>query len=417
MPVARKRLVALILALVVVLAIVLAAASSGLGDPSIPSDAVAVVDDAPNGTVTLEEFNAALPQAAARLQLPSVPKAGSPQYDQVKAAALSDLLLSRWVAGEAADRGIDITDTQIADELDKFKKTNFGGSEKKYQAFLKQSGYTEQDAADRMRLQLVGQEIQKQVLPQPPTVSDSEVSDYYDANIAQFQQPETRDFRLILNKDQAKVQQAADALAQDDSPTNWAKVAKQFSTDPTTKATGGLRQAVAQGQSEPALDEQVFQAPASQLVGPFEGQNGFYLIEVQKITPASTTPLNKQTQDAIRQQLVGLKQQEVASNFQTDFNDKWVTRTFCKSDYATERCENFTAPSAAIPGSAVVTSTRPVAPGHAAVFGPPQGLPQGPIVPAAPTPAGLPPGVSPGVIGPGGAPAPTGVPPAGSTGG
>ena len=33
------------------------------------------------------------------------------------------------------------------------------------------------------------------------------------------------------------------------------------------------------GQSEPALDQQIFSAPQGQLVGPFKGQAGYYLIE------------------------------------------------------------------------------------------------------------------------------------------
>jgi foldase protein PrsA len=402
-------LAALTLAAALVLTVVLFAATRGLGAPSIGSGDVAVVQDAPNGTVTSEEFTRGLEQAAARLQLQSVPNAGTPQYDQVSSAALSDLLLGRWVAGEAADRGITVSDTQVTDQLDQIKKSQFGG-EKGFQKFLTQAHYTEQDALDRVRLQLLSQEIQKQVLPQTPTVSQSEIDDYYQANISQFQQPETRDFRLILNKDESQAQAAADALAQDDSPTNWAKVAKQYSTDPTTKATGGLRQAVAKGQSEPALDEQLFSAPTGQLVGPFTGQNGFYVIEVQKITPASTTPLSKQVGDQISQQLVSLKQQEIASSFQTDFSDKWTSRTFCTSDVAMERCENFVPPSAAVPGGAPVVSTRPVAPGQTTVFGPTQGLPQGPIQPVPPTPAGLPTGV----IGPGGAPLPPGAAPPGA---
>ncbi len=404
-----KRLVALALAAALVLTVVLAAATRGLGAPSIPSGAVAVVQDAPNGTVTSEEFTRALDQAAPRLQLPSVPKPGTPQYDQVKTAAMSDLLLGRWVSGEADERGVTVSDTQVSDELAQLKKSQFGG-EKGFQQFLKQSHYTEQDALDRVRLQLLSQEIQKQVLPQTPTVSDSEVNDFYQANNSQFQQPETRDVRLILNPDQSKVQAAATALATDDSPTSWAKVAKQYSTDPTTKSTGGLRQAVAQNQSEPALDEQLFKAPTSQLVGPFKGQNGYYLIEVEKVTPASVTPLSKQVSDQIRQQLVSLKQQEVASTFQADFSDKWTTRTFCADADAIDRCENFVPPSTAVAGGAPVVSTRPVTPGDATVFGPPQGLPQGPIQPVTPTPAGLPTGVIPGGTLPPGAVPPTGAP-------
>ena len=403
-PVAFKRLVALVLAVFVVGAIVLAAATTGLGDPSIPSGDVAVVQDAPNGNVSQDDFNAALEQSAARLQLKGVPPTSSPQYAQVKSAATDDLLLSRWVAGEAADRGITVSDSEVQDKLNQIIKSQFHG-QKGFQQFLTTSRFTEQDAVNRVRLQLLSDEIQKAVLPtsQPP-VSDSDVQNFYQANIAQFQQPETRDFRLILNKDQAQVQAAADALAKDDSDASWATVAKQYSTDPTTKSTGGLRQSVSKGQSEPALDDQAFSAPLNQLVGPFKGQNGYYLIEVQKITPASTTPLDKQTSSQIKQQLASVEQQQIAQNFQTDFTDKWTSRTFCTSSFVNERCANFKPPETTCTQQLAdqqqcptpVVSTAPVSPGHATVFGPAQGVPQGPLQPPAAQPTGGPPGVLPG---------------------
>ena len=105
--------------------------------------------------------------------------------------------------------------------------------------------------------------------------------------MAQFEQPETRDVRQILNKDQAKVERAKALLERDDSPASWKKVAARFSTEKATKDSGGLREDVTAGQSEPALDEQVFSAAEGQLVGPFEGQSGSYLIQVGTITPAA----------------------------------------------------------------------------------------------------------------------------------
>lgn len=401
----RKRLIALILALFVVGAVILAAATSGLGDPSIPSGDVAYIQDTPNGDITEDEFNAGLEQAAAQAQLKSVPDPSSPQYAQVKAAAADDLVLSRWVAGEADERGITVSDSQVQDRLDQIIKSNFKGSQKQFQAFLTQSHFTQQDALNRVRLQLLSDEIQKEVLPtQQPPVSDADIKNFYEANLSQFEQPETRDFRLILNKDQSQVQAAADALAKDDSSTNWTKVAKKYSTDPTTKSTGGLRQGVSQGQSEPALDDQVFSAPTGQLVGPFKGQNGYYLIEVDKITPAKTTPLDKQTSSQISQQLSSIELQQQQQDFQADFTDKWTSRTFCTSSFATARCANFKPPATTCTQDLAdqnqcptpVVSTAPVSPGHATIFGPAQGLPQGPVQPASAQPTQLPGGVIPG---------------------
>jgi foldase protein PrsA len=414
----RKRLYAIVLGGALVLTVIGYAVFRGLGPPDVPSDDVAVVEDAPNGHITKQEFDRALVQAAARQGVKKVPAPGDQGYDTLRDLAMSDVILTRWVQGEADERGITVSDAVVSDQLNQIIKQQFQG-QAGFQKFLTQSHFTEEEARQKVALSALSQQIQDAVLPQNPAVSESDIEDFYDQNKQQFEQPETRDFRVISNPDQSKVEQAKSALEQDDSAASWDRVAKQFSVDSSTKNSGGLRKNVAKGQSEPALDTQVFSADQGTLVGPFKGQTNYFLIEVDKITPATTTPLDK-VHDQIKQQLASAAQQQIASAFQTDFIDKWTARTFCASDFTSDRCENFTPPADTCTGDdpgeqsqgplqcgAFVVSTRPVAPGSAGVIGATatQGLPQGPQQPAVPTPQGLPGSVP---LGPGGAPpAPT----------
>ncbi len=384
----------------------------GIGHPGVPSGAVAVVEDAPDGTVTQQNFDDAFKQAAARQGLPKPPAPSSPQYSTLRDSAMSDVLLARWVRGEAADRGITVSDTEIASQLQQIIKSQFGG-QKKFQQFLNQAGYTPAQARDQVELSLLTKQIQQQVIPQSASVPDSQISDYYEANKSQYSQPETRDVRQIVNKDQAKVEQAKAILAKDNSAKSWKQVAAKYSTDQATQATGGLRAGVTKGQSDPVVDQQIFSAAQGALIGPIKGQSGtYYLIEVDKVTPATTAPLSK-VSSQIKQQLDQGLQQQIASNFQTNFISKWTARTFCAKDYVMERCANFTPQDACNgddPGDsgnldksgcpAFVTSIAPVAPGSATVFpgGAAQGNPQGPLGPPAK------PSSATGVLGPSGAP-------------
>ena len=137
------------------------------------------------------------------------------------------------------------------------------------------------------------------------------------------------------------------------------------------------------GQSEPALDEQIFSAAEGELAGPFEGDSGFYVIRVEGIDEGTTTPLDE-AREQIRQTLIAGRQQQVATEFQEGFRDKWVSRTVCDEDLilapqidpatgqpsAPSPCSN--APPADAPpcvagatdteGCAPVPSTRPSAP-------------------------------------------------------
>ena len=418
-----KRLALIGFAVLLVALFVVVAAAEGLGEPSIPDDAIAVVEDAPDGTVTKEEFDRALVQTAARQGLKDVPPADDPQYQSLADAAESDLLLQRWVRGEAEEMGIDVTETQVEDELAQIKQQQFNGSEKQFQKFLDQSGFSEDEARDRIELQVISNEIQKRVLPEAPGVSEAEIQSYYEDNAVQFEQPETRDVRVVLTKTEQEANQAKSELGTAPQPNDWDAVAKKYSIDEATKSVGGLRQGVVQGQSEEALDQQIFSSPQGEVVGPFQTDAGWYVIDVEKVTPAATTSLADAT-DQIRQTLAAARQQELASAFQEDFQTKWVSRTFCADGYEIEQCSNAEpAPSACTEQvaeksgcDAAVASTKPIMPGTAGVFGAPAaaGLPQGPITQttSATVPAGLQQGI-PGATAPPGT-APPGTPPPGS---
>jgi parvulin-like peptidyl-prolyl isomerase len=447
---ATKRTVAI--GLGVALVLTFAAFATGLDNPDVPDDAVAVVDGVDDGTITREEFDGALKQVAASQGLQGgVPKEDDPQFDLFKEQALSDLILSRWIEGEASDRRITVSDREVEQRLAQIQQQNFG-SQKEFENFLDESGFTEEEALQRVKLTLLSERLQEGLVAGALAVAEEDIETVYDQQLSQFQQDESRDVRVIVNKSEEKVEQAKSELEEDDSPQSWERVAKEFSTDDATKDSGGLRENVVEGEGDPAFDEAVFGAEEGELVGPFETEQGFNLVQVVKVTPAETTPLEKASK-SIRQQLESAQQQAVLDAFEEDLTAKWSERTFCAADFAIERCENFegaatdsctlddpeertqAAPEQFAQGCPpFVTSRNPASPvelseGETAereeaqlqplqqpyllVPGSfPQGLPQRPFVPA-PAEGALPAGVPPGVLGPGGAP-PTGAPPTGA---
>jgi parvulin-like peptidyl-prolyl isomerase len=430
--------------------------ATGLGEPDVPDDAVAVVEDVDDGTITREEFDGALRQVAASQGLKGgVPKEDDPQFDLFKEQALSDLILSRWIQGEAADRGITVSDREVEQRLEQIKEQNFG-SEKEFQRFLDQSGFTPEEALDRVRLTLLGERIQEELVTGAEAVAQEDIETVYEQQTSQFQQAESRDVRVIVNKSEQEVEQAKAELEEDDSPENWERVAKEFSTDDATKDSGGLREGVVEGEGDEAFDEAVFGAEEGELVGPFETEDGFNLIQVVKVQPAETTPLSEASKQ-IEQQLQSAQGQAVLDAFEEDLTAKWSERTFCATDFVVENCENFEGAATdsctlddpsereAVPPEQLeqgcppaVASRNPATPQelteeetaqreelqlqplqqpYLLVPGSfPQGLPQRPFIPV-PTGGELPAGLPPGVLGPGAAPPgapPTGAPPTGA---
>jgi parvulin-like peptidyl-prolyl isomerase len=403
-----------------VIAVAAIAIFGDLGHDDVPDDAVAVVD---GNAISQADFDRALDQAAAQQGLPEAPPPDDPQYEALRDQALNSLLDTAWIEGEGDEQGIEVTDREVQQEFEQTKSQNFQ-TEQEYQEFLQQSGFTQEDIDERVRLQLISTKIQDEILADAEKVSDEDARTYYDANEEQFEQPESRNIRLVLNEDEAAAQRAFDQLSADNSPENWDRVAAELSTDPTTKDNGGVREGVTDGALPEPLNADVFEAEQGQVTGPVQASDGFYVFQVDAITPGGTIPFDE-ARPQIDQQLDGQLQQEAFNAFIGDYRDRWTERTVCSDDVLSERCENFTVeatpcdldeqeqqqaqlpeeqrqpPSCPAPVFAAAggAGPTPAAPGTIDLFVPAAGQPQHPHPPgeeSAAPPTGLPGGALPG---------------------
>jgi foldase protein PrsA len=317
------------------------AIAQGIGDPSIPSDAVAVVEDAPEGlgTVTREEFDRAFVQAAAEEQVTPVPKPGDAKYEELQTKALTTLLDAIWIQGQAEEMDFTVTPKEVADELKKLKDQAFK-TEKQYEEFLKESKYTQADVDERVKIQILSTKIQESVSADAPQPSNAEIENFYEAAKAnQYTTPESREIRVIKNKDKGKVEAAKAALEKDDSPESWEKVAKKFSTD-TTKSNGGLQAGITEGRLPEPLNAAVFAAGQGEIEGPLDEEGSFTVFEVMKITKEDVQELDE-VKPQISAQLAEQAQQQSFAAFVRGYNSRWQSRTFCAEDFVIERCANF----------------------------------------------------------------------------
>lgn len=396
-----KQVIAIVLGVALIAAVVIAAATGGISKADVPSGDVATVD---GHGISQADYDNALKQVAAAQSVTTLPKPGDPQYTALHDAAIGQVLDQQWIEGEAKDKGITVSDRQIADQLATTKQQNFK-TEAEYQAFIQKSGYTQADVNERIKLQLLSDALQKQISAKVPTVTQKEAEDFFIQNRAQFQQPESRDIRLILNKDPAQIDKAKASLESDSSDANWNKVAAQYSTDSASKDKGGVQTGVTPGVLQGDLDSAVFDAPLNQIEGPVTTPLGTYIFEVTQDSPASSQPFSAVSAQLI-QQLQSQKQQDVFSAFIADYRDKWSNVTICAKGYVTDRCDNFGGATTECPPAdvvakgdkaiedyvnttgcpAVVNSRAPITAGTAGALGVSGGSPQRPHPPGAAAP-------------------------------
>ena len=189
---------------------------------------------------------------------------------------------------------------------------------------------------DRLRTQLLAQKLTEKIQKSAAPVTDADVQDYYNKNKAQFALPERRDLEVILTKTEAQANEAKSAV---DGGMSWSAAAKKYSTDPASKATGGVLRGVAKGQQDRALDKAAFAADEGEIVGPVKGQFGWYLVRVTAITPPKQTPL-ADAKAQIKPLLTQQGQQEKMQTFATDFQKRWQGATTCRTGYIVPLCKN-----------------------------------------------------------------------------
>jgi foldase protein PrsA len=257
------------------------------------------------------------------------------EYEQLRNQVLQLLISFQWIQGEADAMEIKVTDAEVKKAFEEQKKQSFP-KDADYKKFLQQSGQSNEDIVQRVKLDLLSNKIRDKVVKGKDKVSDKQIEDFYNKNKARFAQPEKRDLRVVLTKTKANAEKAHAALKSGDS---WKAVTKKYSIDDTSKAAGGKLPAQAKGTLDKELDDAVFSAKKGELVGPVKTQYGYYVFTVSAITEASQQTL-AEAKETIKQTLQSQEQQKALDTFVKDFTKRWKDKTECSEGYKVQDCKN-----------------------------------------------------------------------------
>ncbi len=332
----------LILALAVVAIIPLVAIGCG----SLPKSAVAEV----NGKViTREDLDSKIADIKAQYgNQAGIPQQGTPEYTDFEKQVTEELVNEEVMWFEADKRGLDVSNADINKEVDQIKQS--AGGEQQFQQALNQQNMTLDHLKDNIRKGLLYQKLLAAVTKNQPAVTDAQAQNYYNQHKADqtFQKPETRKVREIVVANLATAQKVKSQL---NAGADFATLAKQYSTDTTTKNNGGdLGEIPSQQSGLPAAVEQAMdKLSAGQTSDPIKSTDGYHIIRVDQIIPPGVAPFS-QVESEIKSQLAQDNQQQA---FMT-----WLNKT--KKNYDIKYSDEFnpykTAPAT---GSSKPASTAP----------------------------------------------------------
>lgn len=232
-------------------------------------------------------------------------------YDALVAAGgqetLEQLINNELVRQAADEQGIEVTDAEIEKEMEAVRQ-NFE-SEEEFVSTLAMYGMTLEGMKNDMSTQV---KLRKMLEPQVK-ITDDDIQKYYDENLETLKTPEKVKASHILAATKAE----ADAiLVELKAGADFAAIAKEKSTDTSTKDNGGELEMFSKGDNEEVIDNAVFALEIGGLSGVVEATDGFHIYRLTE-RQAAITPTIAEKKEEIRETLTV----EQISTLSTD----WIT--------------------------------------------------------------------------------------------
>lgn len=219
--------------------------------------------------------------------------------DQLKKETWDELILQKIILQQAAKVGVEVTDK----ELDEATKTD------DYKKFVKDNNMDEQLFRQSLKTQYSYSKLKKNVTGNID-VSDTDIKNYYDSHLSEFQEEGGIQISHILV---ATEKEANDILAQLKAGADFATLAKKYSTC-GSKAQGGYLGLGNENQSwvKEFKDAALKLKPGEMTQAPVKSQFGYHIIKAGERKEASTRTL----QQARNEIVVNLQKQKEDKAFE-----------------------------------------------------------------------------------------------------
>ena len=205
-----------------------------------------------------------------------------------KTEGIEKLIEDKLILSKANEVGIQINEDTIDERL-KMIKSRYP-SEQEFIDSLILGGATVTDLRNKIRDQLKMKGIVELKVKSKISINPQEVTDFYNANLEKFYQPEGRDLDSIYlstRDDAAKAKQkAAKALALLEEGKPFEEIAKEYSETPSV----GI---VTKGQFLSSIEETVFKLDEGELSPIIEVDGGIFIFKIKSKVPMKLVSLEE----------------------------------------------------------------------------------------------------------------------------
>jgi parvulin-like peptidyl-prolyl isomerase len=261
----------------------------------------------------------------------TVPRAGTNAYQALRQKALGFLISAHWLIGEAAERGVGVSEGELQQRFDAKKHNLFPNGQSELEEFQKSSGQTAADLMLETQVELDSQRLHELIGRETPPVTQAQVASYYQGNRQRFRIPERREI-LITNR--KTIPEGIALKRESEAKHDFAGIAEVQLVEPNHYPNP--KHNIDAIEAAP-LEDAVFSAKPGVLTGPIRLRVDYQIFEVRRIIPARY-PTLAQVQGTIEQQLSSEQQQRTLAEFVRTWRTKWIASTSCQPGFVISKC-------------------------------------------------------------------------------
>lgn len=286
-----------------------AAQKSAVAPSTQPTDAEAgktieeIIARVNNEIITLSEFekarDAAQEDARQECQGRCTPEQLQTDIQDRQKNTLRDLIDQSLLVQRGKDMGVSV-EADVIKQLDQIRIQNKLDSMEALEKAVTSEGMNWEDFKNSIRNKVLTQKVIGSEVGSHITISDDEITKYYDAHKADFVRPEQVVLREIEVNTQGKnpdelpalKKKAETALKRVQDGEDFGEIAKRFSDGPT-KNDGGYLGVYKRGELSKEIEDKVFVMKRNELTDVMETKQGYLILQVLEHYDQGQQPLDK----------------------------------------------------------------------------------------------------------------------------
>jgi len=292
-----------------------------------PHDVVVRIGDAAISKSTVDHWMSVMAGGRA-------PPDSSNRRRALRQQALSFLIGSRWVIGEAAAQGLKVSEREVAQRVAQKESAFAPGGEAELHELLEATGQRVTDIAFEAKAELASSKIRQALVSKEPGILSAQIARYYTRNKPRFAIPERREIEITNRKS------AAEAIKLRSEVVSGRSFAAASRREWVERASEPGRDAGRGTPKQNALERAIYTAKPNMLIGPVKQRVDYFMFEVKRIVPASYRSL-AQVRGAIAKRLTAEQQRRTLAQFISAWRKKWIAKTDCHTGYVVRKCRQY----------------------------------------------------------------------------